>query len=104
MKYLKKFNTHTEYEEQKDSIQGPNVVYCEAENEVHYNKPSAWMIGKYNVTSTTSPTVITSGYIGPDVIKAFEIGIRISIIQILLLINLKFMVYLKIYMKNIIII
>jgi len=73
MKYLKKFNTHTEYEEQKDSIQGPNVVYCEAENEVHYNKPSAWMIGKYNVTSTTSPTVITSGYTGPDVIKATEI-------------------------------
>ena len=73
MKYLKKFNTHAEYEEQKDSIQGPNVVYCEAEDEVHYNKPSTWMIGKYNVTNISAPTHLTSGFVGSSVIKSMEI-------------------------------
>lgn len=38
MKYLKKFDTHTEYEEYIASdYDKPNVSLCVAENEVHYN-------------------------------------------------------------------
>jgi len=37
MKYLKKFNTHTEYEEASQNLILPNVSLCAQENEVHYN-------------------------------------------------------------------
>ena len=37
MKYLKKFNNHTEYEEARQNLVLPNVSYCVSENEVHYN-------------------------------------------------------------------
>jgi hypothetical protein len=36
-KYLKKFNTHTEYEEARQNLILPNVSLCVTENEVHYN-------------------------------------------------------------------
>ena len=38
MKYLKKFNTHTEYEEARQNLILPNVSLCEQENEVHYHE------------------------------------------------------------------
>lgn len=37
MKYLKKFENHTEYEENRQNLILPNVSLCVAENEVHYN-------------------------------------------------------------------
>ena len=37
MKYLKKFDTHTEYEEARQNLILPNVSLCAQENEVHYN-------------------------------------------------------------------
>lgn len=37
MKYLKKFNTHTEYENARQILDLPNVSLCVQENEVHYN-------------------------------------------------------------------
>ena len=37
MKYLKKFENHTEYEEARQNLILPNVSLCEQENEVHYN-------------------------------------------------------------------
>lgn len=37
MKYLRKFNNHTEYETNRDNLIRPNVSYCVQENEVHYN-------------------------------------------------------------------
>lgn len=37
MKYLKKFENHTEYEENRQNLILPNVSLCEQENEVHYN-------------------------------------------------------------------
>ena len=36
-KYIKLFNTHTEYEEVRQNLILPNVSYCVAENEVNYN-------------------------------------------------------------------
>lgn len=37
MKYLKKFENHTAYEEARQNLILPNVSLCEQENEVHYN-------------------------------------------------------------------
>ena len=39
-KYLKKFETHAEYESFADSkaYGVPNVSYCTQQNEVHYNE------------------------------------------------------------------
>ena len=41
MKYLKKFENHTEYEEVRQNLILPNVSLCVAENEVHYNPKKA---------------------------------------------------------------
>lgn len=38
MKYLKKFENHTEYEENKQNLSLPNISICVQEDEVHYNK------------------------------------------------------------------
>ena len=37
MKYLKKFENHTEYEEARQNLILPNVSLCAQENEVHYS-------------------------------------------------------------------
>lgn len=37
MKYLRKFQNHTEYEQEVENLVLPNVSYCVQENEVHYN-------------------------------------------------------------------
>ena len=37
MKYLKKFENHTQYENARQNLILPNVSFCEQENEVHYN-------------------------------------------------------------------
>lgn len=37
MKYLTKFENHTEYENARQNLILPNVSLCEQENEVHYN-------------------------------------------------------------------
>ncbi len=37
MKYLKKFDTHTEYDEVRQNLILPNVSLCVQENEVHYS-------------------------------------------------------------------
>jgi hypothetical protein len=41
MKYLKKFQNHTAYEEARQNLILPNVSLCVAENEVHYNPKKA---------------------------------------------------------------
>jgi len=58
-KYLKKFDTHTEYEEARQNLILPNVSLCKQENEVHYNPwVETRLIGTFNVTSTSSATNI----------------------------------------------
>ena len=37
MKYLKKFENHTQYEEARQNLILPNVSLCAQENELHYN-------------------------------------------------------------------
>jgi hypothetical protein len=37
MKYLKKFENHSEYETTKQDLILPNVSLCVQENEMHYN-------------------------------------------------------------------
>ena len=61
MKYLKKFNTHSEYEAyvNSDEYITPNVSLCEQEDEVHI---TPWVetrvVTIYNVTDISSPTKI----------------------------------------------
>ena len=61
MKYLKKFETEndrTSYENGESYIE-PYVSYVEGDNSVHYNKPpETRLVAKFNVSSTTNPTII----------------------------------------------
>ena len=65
--YLKKFSTHSEYDAYingSDAIL-PNVSICTTESDVHYNpyvEPETRVVAKFNVTSTSSPTKISSQY------------------------------------------
>ena len=60
-KYLKLFDTHTEYQTYingQDKVL-PNVSYCEDNNDVHYNPwTDPRLIATFNVTSTSSATNI----------------------------------------------
>ena len=67
MKYIKKFDTHAEYEAAESSLILPNVSFCvDTPNEVHYNPSSpvpptpveTRVVAKYNVTDTSTPTKI----------------------------------------------
>ena len=40
-KHLKLFANHTAYEAAKNNIDKPNVVMCQQEGDIHYNKPAA---------------------------------------------------------------
>ena len=60
MKYLKKFENHTAYEEARQNLILPNVSLCVNENEVHYNPyVETRVVAKFNVTGTSNPTQIT---------------------------------------------
>ena len=66
MKYVRRFETHQEYEAYvaSDGYLCPNVSYCDdILDEVHYNEcVEAIVVAKYYVTSTENPTKI--GYMG----------------------------------------
>ena len=63
-KYLKKFDTHTEYETYingSDKVL-PNVSLCATENEVHYNQivpPSRVITAVFNIPTTANPISLT---------------------------------------------
>ena len=66
MKYIKKFDTHTEYEEARQNLILPNVSLCKQENEVHYNpivppQPIA-PVGKVQVFANPQCTEYANGY------------------------------------------
>lgn len=83
-KYLKLFDTHSDYNtyiNSQDKIL-PNVSYCENENEVHYNPIETRVVAKFNVTSTSSATTILAnstqtseieidGVIQPSVVTSY---------------------------------
>jgi len=56
MKYLKKFNTHAEYE--LATLDLPNVSLCVQENEVHYNPKETKLVCKYYVEDTSVPIIL----------------------------------------------
>lgn len=59
--YLKYCITHSEYLEFKEGADFdiPNVSYCEADDEVHYNPwVETRLVAKFNVTSTSNQTKI----------------------------------------------
>lgn len=87
MKYIKKFENHSDYEEyivSEDAIK-PNVSYCVDNKDVHYNPwEETRVVAKYNVTSTSSPTKIgydlytsafteieIDGVVQPSVVSAY---------------------------------
>ena len=59
-KYLKKFENHTAYETyiNGSDVALPNVSLCKQQNEVHYNPVETRLVTKYNVTSTSEPTIL----------------------------------------------
>ena len=93
MKYIKKFNTHAEYEAyiaSEDKVL-PNVSICvDTPNEVHYNpyvEPvETRVVAKFNVTDTSNPTKICNqtngfseieidGVAQPSVVSAYAFNI-----------------------------
>ena len=59
MKYLKLFDKHQDYESFQPNMLTPNVSYCQLEDEVHFNEfKDTRLVAKFNVTSTSEPTVI----------------------------------------------
>ena len=59
MNYLTPFQSHSYYEEAKDSLILPNVSYCKEENEVHFNqKPSTKIVAKFVVNDASVGTRI----------------------------------------------
>ena len=67
MKYIKKFKTHSDYEDYLESQDylTPNVSYCVDQNEIHFEKyapaPETRIVATFNVTDTSNPTNIV-GY------------------------------------------
>lgn len=60
-KYLKSFNSHSEYQQyiQSNDKVLPNVSYCKDNDEVHYNPwVETRVVAKFNVTDTSSATDI----------------------------------------------
>ena len=74
-KYIKKFDTHADYEdflETSDFIK-PNVSYCEDNNDVHYNPwTDPKLVCKYNITDTSSATTLRTEY-EQNMFKSMEI-------------------------------
>ena len=79
-KYIKEFETHTQYESYTADTQNfilPNVSYCvDTPNEVHYSPyvgpPETRVVAKFNITSTDSPTPILYKYLGTDGTSGFS--------------------------------
>ena len=74
-KYIKLFDTHTEYNTYingQDKVL-PNVSYCEDNNEVHYNPwTDPKLVCKYNITDTSSATTLRTSY-ESNIFKSMEI-------------------------------
>ena len=74
-KYLKLFETHTEYQTYINGTDKilPNVSYCEDNNEVHYNPwTDPKLVCKYNITDISSPTTLRTEY-EQNMFKSMEI-------------------------------
>ena len=67
-KYLKLFNTHTNYTSyiNGDNVFLPNVSYCETENEVHYNPIDNRLIATYTVEDASETTQLYYYYVGEE--------------------------------------
>lgn len=77
MKYLKKFDTHNDYEtyiNSQDKI-FPNISYCEIENEVHFNRYSVDYSKQYVRTKALESGTISFNIpsdLGTDVFQVIE--------------------------------
>ena len=62
-KYIKLFNTHTEYQTYSEGeMILPNVSYCEDMNDVHYNPFVLPLMVTYNVVDASNPTQLYGYY------------------------------------------
>lgn len=62
MKYIRIFDTYQNYQnyrKQADFIE-PNLSLCEDSNEVHFNKYTPKIVAKFNITDTSSTTIISA--------------------------------------------
>ena len=74
MKYLKKFQNHSQYESYiATDYAKPNVSYCVTEGDVHYNPivPETKLVVYYDIQDISSPTTIFTNY-GSNV-KSIEV-------------------------------
>lgn len=78
MKYLKAFNTHDDYltyivGSEFKNLKYDSVSYCIQQNNVHFDKyVETRLVTKYNVTSTSEPTVLRTNY-EQNIFKSMEI-------------------------------
>lgn len=71
-KHLKLFVNHTVYEAAKNTIDKPNVVMCQQEDEVHYNPHETKLVVCYDIQNISGPTNIWTNYGGGN-IKSMEV-------------------------------
>lgn len=60
MKYINKFDTHSDYTEDKSSLKRPSVNYCVDEKHVHYDNTQTVITVNLNVTAETQSDFITA--------------------------------------------
>ena len=73
MKYLKLFDNHEDYTDFQPDMLTPNVSYCQLEDEVHFNEfRDTRLVAKFNVTSTSEPTLIADLEADGDVTNYFS--------------------------------
>lgn len=60
MKYINKFDTHSEYTEDKSSLGRPSVNYCVDENHVHYDNTPTIITVNLNVTAETQSDFVAA--------------------------------------------
>ena len=57
MKYIRNFENHTKYDEDRQNLILPNISFCKQENEVHYN-PSPMNVITYQATEKLTEAIV----------------------------------------------
>ena len=73
-KFLHKINKHENYSNNVNKDHKFNITLCEDEYHLHYDKyvPETRVVTKYNITSTSEPTVLRANYEN-NIFKSMEI-------------------------------
>lgn len=74
MKYIRIFDTHQDYQNYRKQVDflEPNMSLCEDHNMVHFTKYEPKAVAKFNITDTSSATVISASGMDSIAKEAFK--------------------------------